>query len=100
MIRGETFYNIVYDLNIRKVNESRYILLVFTDDVALKYYRNYFRGNKNIILKSFDSIKRSGLAGLRYREYFILNFITSIEEIKNEIEAFISDLERESGING
>lgn len=93
MIRGETFYNIAYDLNIRKVNESRFILLVFTDDVALKYYRHYFKDNKNIILKSFDSIKRSGLAGLRYREYFILNFITSIEDIKNEIEAFISDLE-------
>ena len=93
MINGETFYNIAYDLNIRKVNESRYILLVFIDDIALKYYRNYFRGNKNIILKSFDSIKRSGLAGLRYKEYFVLNFITSIEDIKNEIEVFISDLE-------
>ena len=93
MIRSETFYNIAYDLNIRKVNESRFVLLVFTDDVALKYYRHYFRGNKNIILKSFDSIKRSGLAGLRYKEYFILNFITSIEDIKNEIEAFISNLE-------
>lgn len=93
MIRGGTFYNIAYDLEIRKVNESKFILLVFTDDVTLKYYRNYFRGNKNIILKSFDSIKRCGLVGLRYREYFILNFITSIEEIKNEIEAFISDLE-------
>ena len=95
MIRGEMFYAIAYDLNIRKVNESRYILLVFTDDVVLNHYRHYFRGNKNIILKSFDSIKRSGLAGLRYREYFILNFITSIEEIKDEIEAFISDLEKE-----
>lgn len=95
MIRGETFYAIAYDLNIRKVNESKFVLLVFTDDVALKYYRPYFKGNKNIILKSFDSIKRSGLAGLRYREYFILNFITSVEEIKNEIEAFISDLENE-----
>lgn len=95
MIRGEMFYAIAYDLNIRKVNESRFVLLVFTDDVALKYYRNYFKGNKNIILKSFDSIKRSGLAGLRYREYFILNYITSIEEIKNEIEEFISDLKRE-----
>lgn len=93
MIRSETFYNIAYDLNIRKVNESRYVLLVFTDDVALKYYKHYFRSNKNIILKSFDSIKRCGLAGLRYREYFVLNFITSIEDIKNEIEAFISDLE-------
>ena len=95
MIRGEMFYAIAYDLNIRKVNESKFVLLVFTDDVALKYYKHYFRGNKNIILKSFDSIKRSGLAGLRYREYFILNFITSIEDIKNEIEAFISDLESE-----
>lgn len=93
MIRGEMFYAIAYDLNIRKVNESRYILLVFTDDVALKYYRHYFRGNKNIILKSFDSIKRSGLAGLRYKEYFVLNFITSIEDIKNEIETFIKNLE-------
>ncbi len=93
MIRGEMFYAIAYDLNIRKVKESRFVLLVFTDDVALKYYRHYFRGNKNIILKSFDSIKRSGLAGLRYKEYFVLNFITSIEDIKNEIEAFISVLE-------
>ena len=93
MIRGETFYNIAYDLNIRKVNESRLILLVFMDDVALKYYKHCFKGNKNIILKSFDSIKRSGLAGLRYREYFILNFIKSIEEIKNEIEAFSNILE-------
>ena len=96
MIRGETFCAIAYDLNIRKVNDSRFVLLVFTDDVALKYYRHYFRGNKNIILKSFDSIKRSGLSGLRYKEYFILNFITSIEDIKNEIEAFISDLESKS----
>lgn len=95
MIRGETFYAIAYDLNIRKVNESKFVLLVFTDDVALKYYRHYFRNNKNIILKSFDSIKRSGLAGLRYKEYFVLNYITSIEDIKNEIEAFISDLESE-----
>ena len=93
MIRGDMFYAIAYDLNIRKVNDSRFVLLVFTDDVALKYYRHYFRGNKNIILKSFDSIKRSGLSGLRYKEYFILNFITSIEDIKNEIEVFISDLE-------
>lgn len=89
MIRGETFYKIAYDLNIRKVNESRFVLLVFTDDVALKYYKHYFRGNKNIILKSFDSIKRCGLAGLRYKEYFVLNFITSIEEIKNKIEEII-----------
>lgn len=52
MIRGDMFYVIAYDLNIRKVNDSRFVLLVFTDDVALKYYRHYFRGNKNIILKS------------------------------------------------
>jgi hypothetical protein len=91
MINGETFYNIAYDLNFRKVNESRYVLLVFTDDAALQYYRHYFRGNKNIILKSFDSIKRSGLVGLRYKEYFVLNFITSIEEIIDEIETFINN---------
>ena len=97
MIRGGTFYSIAYDLEIRKVNESRYVLLVFTDDVALKYYRHYFRGNKNIILKSFDSIRRSGLAGLRYKEYFVLNFITSIEEIKDELEMFIN---KYSGIDG
>ena len=93
MISGEMFYAIAYDLSIRKVNESSYILLVFTDDVALKYYKHYFRANKNIILKSLDDIKRCGLTGLRYREYFVLNFITSIEEIKNDIETFIKDLE-------
>lgn len=93
MIDGTTFYYIVYDLTTRKVNYSKNILLVFTDDIALRYYKYHFRGNKNIILKSFDSIKRGGLAGLRYKEYFVLNFITSIEDIKNEIEAFVSALE-------
>jgi hypothetical protein len=94
MIMGSTFTLMVKDLYSRKVDYGNQVLVVFCDDIALKYYRNYFRGNKKIILKSFDEILRNGLYGLRYREFYVLNFITSIEEIKDKIEAFISDFER------
>lgn len=92
MIMGSTFTLMAQDLEARKKQKEKTILLVFTDDITLKYYKNYFRGNKNVILTSFDEMRRKGLVGLRYREYIILNFITSIEEVKDEVEWLLSDL--------
>lgn len=90
MIIGNTFDAIAKDLSSRKTEKSKQVLIVFCDDVALKYYKRYLSSNKQFILTSFDEINRRGLVGLHYKEFFVLNFITDIESIKDEIETFIS----------
>lgn len=97
MIIGKTFDAIVGDLSSRKTEKSKQVLIVFCDDIALKYYRRYFNSNKQFILTSFDEINRRGLVGLYYREFFVLNFITDIEDIKDEIETFISYFREQKG---
>jgi len=89
MIIGNTFDAIVCDLSSRKTEKSKQVLIVFCDDIALKFYKRYFNSNE-YILTSFDEINRRGLVGLRYKEFFVLNFINDIESIKDEIETFIS----------
>ena len=96
MIIGKTFDAIVGDLSSRKIEKSKQFLIVFCDDIALKYYRRCFNSNE-YILTSFDEINRKGLVGLRYKDYFVINFINDIGSIKDEIETFISYFREQKG---